>query len=173
MSIFNYLFAKPVSRAAYGLGGSSLRHGGRPSSGLQVGLRWPGRLQRRPAHARWPCGCRALVYVLFCSCSRRADRRCRVCMCVCAAHGAGSAPEGTDAASCGRAVRSCGICCVCLNMYESDFISSLRLRARMPSVSVRSVWAKTGSLGTGALSVASTALHAQMGRTGTRQGTRI
>ena len=63
------------SRAAW-------RSATRPSSGLQMGLRWPGRLQRRPAHVRRPCRCSALVCARICSCSRRADRRCCVCMCV-------------------------------------------------------------------------------------------
>ena len=72
-----------------------------------------------------------------------------VCLCACvsvcaltgARHPAGSAPEGTDAASCGRAVRSCGICCVCLTCM--NLILSIAW-ARMPSVSVRSVWAEDG-----------------------------
>ena len=68
--------------AATASGAAAWRSATRPSSGLQMGLRWPGRLQRRPAHVRRPCRCSALVCARICSCSRRADRRCCVCMCV-------------------------------------------------------------------------------------------
>jgi len=62
--------------------------------------------------------------------SRRADRRCCVCMCVRGrAHPAGSAPEGADAASYSRAGRSSAVFVACAyNMYEPDFFQ-LKLHA--------------------------------------------
>ena len=108
--------------------GASRRDGARrPSSGPQVDVRRPELLQRGPAHARRPRRCSALVRALLCSCSRRAGRRCRVCMCVCR-HAAGSRQMGADVASCGRAGCSpAGFDACAYQKYNFDFLKLTRL----------------------------------------------
>ena len=98
--------------AATASGAAAWRSATRPSSGLQMGLRWPGRLQRRPAHVRRPCRCSALCARVFAHVvgARIAGV---VCACVCARHPAGSAPEGADAASYSRAGRSSAVFVAC------------------------------------------------------------
>ena len=102
----------------------------RPSSGLQVGMWWLGRLQRRLAYVRRPCRCSALVRVRICSCSRRTGRQCRVCMsCVCR-HAAGSRQMGADAAACGRAGCSpAGFDACAYQKYDFNFLKLTRLIA--------------------------------------------
>ena len=100
--------------AATASGAAAWRSATRPSSGLQMGLRWPGRLQRRPAHVRRPCRCSALVCARICSCSRRADRRCCVCMCVRGTPGRKRAGRGRRCLIQPSRPQLSGICCVCL-----------------------------------------------------------
>lgn len=56
----------------------------RPSSGLQLSMRWLGRRQRSPAYVWRPCRCSALVCAPMCSCSVGARIAGVVCACVCA-----------------------------------------------------------------------------------------
>ena len=99
----------------------------RPSGVLQVSMRWLGRRQRSPAYVRQPCRCSALACAHICSCSRRADRRCRVCMCVCQ-HPAGSREMGTDAAPCSRAGYISAVFNACAHeKYNFEFRKLTRL----------------------------------------------
>ena len=79
------------------------------------------------ACVRRPCRCSALVCVRVCSYSRRADRRCCVCMCVCR-HAAGSRQMGADAAPCGRAgCGPAGFDAYAYQTYHFDFLKLTRL----------------------------------------------